>query len=255
MKSPSFLSIGANGTWLSSITPTGYANNCDLKDAEETLGEFNIQLLTSTGARLSTYLWAQTYDTSEEKWNDDGHWIDPETAPVVPGGANDLLLSPGAGLWFQASDVSDDDSEAAYSAVTSGQVSTNDVSITLVPGGCGAFGNPYPVAIKLSSLVPTGYQDNEDLKDAEETLGEFNIQLLTATGARLSTYLWAQTYDAGEGEWNDDGHWIDPETATVVPGGANDLTINPGDGLWIQAADKAGDDEATYSITFSYPNS
>lgn len=255
MKSASFLSIGNNGTWLSSITPTGYENNTDLKDAEETLGEFNIQLLTSTGAMLATYGWAQTYDASEEKWNDDGHWIDPSMEDVVPGGANDLLLAPGAGLWFQASDVSDDDSEATYSEVSSGQVSTNDVTITLVPGGFGAFGNPYPVAVKLSSLVPTGYQDNEDLIDAEETLGEFNIQLLTSTGAMLATYGWAQTYDSGEGEWNDDGHWIDPSMEDVIPGGANDLTINPGDGLWIQAADKAGDDEATYSITFSYPNS
>ena len=249
MKSSSFFSIGANGTWLSSITPTGYENNADLKDAEETRGEFSIQILTAYGELLSMYKWVQSYDGSE--WVDDGHWLDPSNATIVPGGANDLLLAPGAGIWFSAADVSDDDPEAAYSEISSGSVNTNDVTVTLVPGGCGAFGNPYPVAIKLSSLVPTGYQDNEDLIDAEETRGEFSIQLLTAYGELLSMYKWVQSYDGSE--WVDDGHWLDPSNATVVPGGANDLTINPGDGLWISAPEHAGDDEADYTITFKYP--
>ena len=106
--------------------------------------------------------------------------------------------------------------------------------------------------MNLTDLVPSGYEGNQDLKDAEGTMGEFNIQTLTKLGATEATYMWVRSFNVDEEVWNDDGHWT-VNGVTVVPNSDNDPVIPAGKGLWIAAPDWAEDDEAEYSITFKFP--
>ena len=105
----------------------------------------------------------------------------------------------------------------------------------------------------VSSLTPKGYEANQDLIDGEGTTGEFNIQLLTPTGGLAGLYTWVQSYDVDNEQWNDDGHWVNPNGQVIVPGTATDYTISAGEGLWIFAPDHAEDDAAEYSMTIKFP--
>ena len=251
MNGNSFLGIGeTQGMRLTALEPKGYENNQDLIDGEGTSGEFNIQTLTKLGKRDKIYMWVRSYDVDEGEWNNDGHWM-YNGASVVPGSANDPVFKAGSGLWTIAPDWSEDDG-AVYSFTDAGEVSTNDVKWVFNIGGATACANPYPVGIRLSSLIPVGYENNQDLIDGEGTSGEFNIQTLTKLGKRDKIYMWVRTYDADEGEWNDDGHWM-VNGAVVVPGGANDPVFGIGQGLWIIAPDYAEDDGAEYSMTVKFP--
>ena len=107
--------------------------------------------------------------------------------------------------------------------------------------------------LRLTDLEPKGYEANQDILDAEGTMGEFNIQTLTKLGKTDKTYIWVRTYDVDGGSWNDDGHWM-VGGVTVVPGSANDPVFDAGQGLWIAAPDYADDDGAEYSMTAKFPN-
>ena len=251
MNGNSFIGMGeTQGMRLTSLEPKGYEANQDILDAEGTSGEFNIQTLTKVGKRDKAYVWVRTYDVDEEKWNDDGHWM-YNGATVVAGSANDPLFKAGSGLWTAAPDYADDEG-AVYSFTDAGEVSTNDVKWVFNIGGFTACANPFPVGIRLSSLIPAGYENNQDILDAEGTSGEFNIQTLTKVGKRDKAYVWVRTYDVDEEKWNDDGHWM-VNGAIVVPGSENDPIFNIGQGLWIAAPDYADDDGAEYSMTAKYP--
>ena len=252
MTGNSFVGISENtGLRLTALEPKGYEANQDLIDGEGTAGEFNIQTLTKIGRTDKMYSWVRTYDVDGGKWNDDGHWI-IGTTTITPGDENDVLFKAGSGLWTIAPDWADDD-DAVYSFTDAGQVSTNDVKWVFNIGGATACANPFPVGIRLSSLIPTGYEANQDLIDGEGTAGEFNIQLLTKIGRTDKMYSWVRTYDTDGEKWNDDGHWI-IGTETIVPGSANDPVFEPGQGLWIIAPDYADDEDSEYAMTAHYPN-
>ena len=250
MNAASFASVGQNGLRLTSFVPRGYEANEDIIDAEGTAGEFNIQILTKLGRTDKTYAWVRSYDADAGEWNDDGHWT-YNGATVVPGSANDPIFNAGTGLWTAAPDWAGDD-DTDYTVTDAGEVKKDSVTWLFNIGGFTPCGNPFPVGVRLSSLIPQGYEANEDIIDAEGTAGEFNIQILTKLGRTEKTYAWVRSYDADAGEWNDDGHWT-YNGATVVPGSANDPIIAPGQGLWIAAPDWAGDDNAVYSMTVNYP--
>ena len=251
MNGNSFIGMGeTQGMRLTALEPKGYEANQDLKDAEGTTGEFNIQTLTKLGKRDKIYRWVRSYNVDDEEWNNDGHWT-YDGAVVTPGGASDALFKAGSGLWTAAPDWADDD-DAVYSFTDAGEVSTNDVKWVFNIGGFTPCANPYPVGIRLSSLIPVGYENNQDLKDAEGTTGEFNIQTLTKLGKRDKIYRWVRSYNVDDEEWNDDGHWT-ADGAAVVPGSANDPVFGIGQGLWIAAPDYADDDGAEYSMTAKYP--
>ena len=188
MNGASFIGINeTQGIRLTAMTPNGYENNQDLIDGEGTSGEFNIQTLTKVGKTSKTYIWVRSYDADNEKWNNDGHWQIGSTT-VVPGDENDVLFKAGQGLWTAAPDWAEDDN-AAYTFTDSGKVSTNDVKFVFNIGGFTPCANPFPVGVRLSSLIPVGYENNQDLIDGEGTSGEFNIQLLTKVGKTSKTYI------------------------------------------------------------------
>ena len=260
MKAAPFLNVGQEGARISQLTPKGYLDNQDLKDSGETRGEFNIQLLTKTGRLDKMYIWVRTFDVDDtEEWLDDGHWVDPNGDDVVAGSENDYLFKAGSGLWTAAPELSgDEDPETVeYAFQSSGEVNQDSVKWVLTPGGNVAKGNPFCVPFKMSSLIPAGYEDNQDLKDSGETRGEFNIQLLTQTGRLDKMYIWVRTFDVDDTEeWLDDGHWVDPNGDDIVAGGENDYEIKMGEGLWVAAPELSGDEDpetAEYSITVNCP--
>ena len=251
MNGNSFIGIGeTQGLRLTALEPKGYEANQDIIDAEGTMGEFNIQTLTKLGRTDKLYSWVRSYDVDNEVWNNDGHWT-VGGVTIVPGDENDALFKAGSGLWTIAPDYADDDG-AVYSFTDAGEVSTNDVKWVFNIGGATACANPFPVGIRLSSLIPTGYENNQDIIDAEGTMGEFNIQTLTKLGRTDKLYSLVRSYVVDNEVWNDDGHWT-LNGVTIVPGSENDPVFGVGQGLWIIAPDYADDDGAEYSMTAKYP--
>lgn len=262
MISPSFLTIGKNGCHLSELIPTGYEYNEDMVYvAFGTTGQFNIQVLNAEGKVVATYGWVRTnmsYDP--EGWEDDGHWTTPE-GEVVPGGANDILFTPGTGLYFKAPGNAGDEG-TPYPLMVAGQVFNGTVPVKFLDdGGFQTLGNPYPTSIMLSSMIPEGYEYNEDMVYvAFGTTGQFNIQVLSAEGKVSKTYGWVRTnmtYDP-EG-WSDDGHWTTPEGEVVFNKETgkydNDVEFKQGDGFYFKSPGHEGDDpkEHPYTMRINYP--
>ena len=245
--------VGLNektGIRLTDLVPKGYEQNQDIIDAEGTTSEFNIQLLSKLGKTNKTYFWVRTYDIESNAWLDDGHWT-LEGKTIVSGDENDALFTAGQGLWIAAPDWAGDE-DAVYSFTDSGSVSTNDVKWVFNVGGFTPCSNPFPCGIRLSSLIPMGYEENQDILDAEGTTSEFNIQILTKLGKAEKIYFWVRTYDVENEKWLDDGHWTF-EGKAVVANSDNDPLLEAGQGLWIAAPDYADDDGAEYSMTARYP--
>ena len=270
-----FNCIGEEGMRISQIIPKGYEENTDLWGNKGTDGEFSIQLLAPDGTTaivpgteeepyLMSYGWARSC-TKKGAWDDDGHWYDPYLEDVVPGSANDYIFPRGIGLFMYIPENSEDDEEAVYDTTPSGEVNTEDVKVVLAAeGGAVGAGNPFPVGVKISSLIPVGYEDNTDLWANKGTDGEFSIQILAPDGTTaivpgtednpyLLSYGWAHSCTK-KGVWEEDGHWYDPYLEDIEPGAANDFVVEPGVGLWIYAPEKSEDDsEAEYSMTFKCP--
>ena len=269
-----FNCIGEGGMRISQIIPKGYEENTGLWENKGTDGEFSIQLLASDGTTaiipgteeepvLMLYNWVRSC-TRKGAWDDDGHWYDPYQVDIEPGAENDFVFPRGTGLYMNIPENSEDDEEAVYDTTPSGEVNTEDVKVVLVGGGAVGAGNPFPVGVKISSLIPVGYEDNTGLWENKGTDGEFSIQILASDGTTaivpgteddpvLMLYNWAHTCTR-KGVWDQDGHWYDPYQVDIVPDADNDFVIEPGVGLWINAPEKSEDDfEAEYSMTFKCP--
>ncbi len=178
MNGNSFIGMGeTQGMRLTALEPKGYEANQDLIDGEGTSGEFNIQTLTKVGKTSKAYIWVRS---------------------------NDPVFKAGQGLWTAAPDWAEDDG-ATYSFTDAGQVSTNDVKWVFNIGGFTPCANPFPVGIRLSSLIPAGYENNQDLIDGEGTSGEFNIQTLTKVGKTSKAYIWVRSYDVDNEDWHRPG--------------------------------------------------
>ena len=270
-----FNTIGDEGMRISQIIPKGYEENTDLWANKGIDGEFSIQLLAPDGTTavvpgteedpvLMLYGWAHSCSRKGE-WEEDGHWYDPYYADIESGAENDYVFPRGTGLYMNIPENSEDDEEAVYDTTPSGEVNTEDVKVVLAAdGGAVGAGNPYPVGVSISSLIPVGYEDNTDLWSNKGTDGEFSIQILAPDGTTaiipgtedepvLMLYGWAHSCSR-KGEWEEDGHWYDPYYADIESGAGNDFVIEPGVGLWINAPEKSEDDsEAEYSMTFKCP--
>ena len=270
-----FNAIGEDGMRISSIIPQGYEENTALWKSKGIDGEFSIQLLAPDGTTaiipgteeepvLMFYSWVHSC-TRQGAWDTDAHWNDPYIEEVEPGADNDYLFPRGTGLYMNIPENSEDDFEAVYDTTPAGEVNTNDVKVVLAAeGGAVGAGNPFPIGVRISSLIPIGYEDNTGLWKSKGIDGEFSIQILASDGTTaivpgteeepvLMFYSWVHSCTR-QGAWDTDAHWNDPYIEEIVPGAENDFIIEPGVGLWINAPEKSEDDaEAEYSITFKYP--
>ena len=195
----------------------GYDSNYDFKST--------LRVWDPSTEKYITYGWAGTSGTTVD--NDpslDNTWTDLEAYAVE---GEDLDVTQG--IWIRA--------EKVGTALVAGEVSTDDVEISLVPG-FNLVANPYPMSVKVTNFgvldeTYGGYDSNYDFKS---TLRKWD----PAT-EKYMTFGWAGT--SGTAVDNDpslDNTWTDLEAY------ATDVTIAPGEGVWIRA-EKAG------KIKFTFP--
>ena len=185
MATPQFINVGASSSVeLESLVPTGDG----ISDNVE------IQLLTAGGSTESYYTW-------NDWMYENACWVDADLNE-----ATGVTFAPGQGLWVMGASAS----QAIQSA---GKVGASDVVVTLRNGGT-ATGNPFPVAVNLNDIVPTG----DDLSDNVE------IQILTPGGNTESFYTW--------NDWMyENPCWVDADLNE-----AKGVTFNPGQGLWVMGS-------------------
>ena len=191
MVTPQFVSVGGADTIaLDALKPVG--------SGVDTEGGVNIQVLDAYGVTVNQYLWID--------WSADDDivgWCDGSFNLV-----KNVTFGPGQGLWVQGTST-----DAAVQSV--GKVGSSDVTVQLRKGAT-ATGNPFPVAISLQDIVPTGTD--------VDTEGGVNIQVLDAYGVTVNQYLWI--------DWSADDDivgWCDGSFNLV-----ENVTFEPGQGLWVQ---------------------
>ena len=202
MTATQFLTVGEETILLNDIKPVG-------DGAADTV---EIQTLDAAGRTDKRYMWI---DYAGPDWDQAG-WIDNNAEmgdyyELV----TDVTFPAGAGLWVFGAD--------GLSIQSAGQVNTNDVEIELRAGAT-AIGNPYPMAVALSDILPLG----DGVSDTVE------IQTLDAAGRTDKRYMWIDY--AGE-DWDQAG-WIDNNAEMgdyykLV----TDVTFPAGAGLWVFGAD------------------
>ena len=90
--------------------------------------------------------------------------------------------------------------------------------------------NPYPAALKLSTINAGGFQTCN---------GAIQIQLLNSTGKTTATYKY---YKGGRGAYATEG-WYNGTTRVTAE---SDVSFDPGVALWVYGADG-------YTLTFKSP--
>lgn len=182
MTVPQFTAIDVNkNITLDTIIPTG----------DDTSDNVEIQLLTAGGNTAEYYTWNDwMFETP--------CWVDKDG-----NAAEGVSFAPGQGLWVMGT-------SSNQSVQSAGQVGMDDIVVTLRNGGT-ATGNPFPVAISLDTVVPTG----------EDTSDNVEIQILTAGGNTAEYYTW--------NDWMFESPcWVDKDGNV-----AENITFAAGQGLWV----------------------
>ena len=98
--------------------------------------------------------------------------------------------------------------------------------------------------VKLTELKVTGYEKNEYY------LGEMaftaSFQLRASNGMPYATYVWSD--ESSDMETWDGGKWVNSDTGEDITT-ENDVTLNPGDGLWFSAPELQG--STAFTLTTS----
>ena len=170
---------------------------------DDTYNHVEIQTLDNAGYTVDSYVWT---DEGGEDWDQTG-WVDGDNNIVT-----DVTFAPGQGLWVFGS-------AATQGLQTAGLVGKSDVVVTLRAGASG-IGNPFPVAINLSDILPEG----------EDTYNHVEIQTLDNAGYTVDSYVWT---DEGGEDWDQTG-WVDGDNNIVT-----DVTFAPGQGLWVYGSSTA----------------
>ena len=202
MTGAQFLTVGKDTISLNDIKPVG-------DGAADTV---EIQTLDAYGYTDKSYMWI---DYAGEDWDQAG-WIDNNAElgdyyELV----TDVTFPAGAGLWVFGAD--------GLAIQSAGQVNTDDVVVNLRAGAT-ALGNPYPITVALTDILPVG-------DGASDTV---EIQTLDAYGYTAQSYMWIDY--AGE-DWDQAG-WIDNNAELgdfyeLVTG----VEFAPGAGLCVFSAD------------------
>ena len=143
MVAPQFLPVSGENIALESIAPTG----------DDVADNVAIQTLDAFGRTVDTYSWNDWVAETACWVNDDFEEVTGVTFPA------------GQGLWVFGS-------ASTQGLQTAGKVGKEDVSVQLQNGATGT-GNPFPVAIDLNDIIPTG----DDVADnvAIQTLEHLDV--------------------------------------------------------------------------------
>lgn len=187
MVAPQFLPVTGGNITLESIAPTG----------DDVADNVAIQTLDAFGRTVDTYSWNDWVAETACWVNDDFEEVTGVTFPA------------GQGLWVFGS-------ASAQGLQTAGKVGKEDVSVQLQNGATGT-GNPFPVAIDLNDIIPTG----DDVAD------NVAIQTLDAFGRTVDTYSW--------NDWvAETPCWVNDDFEPL-----EDVSFVAGQGLWVFGSSEA----------------
>ena len=215
---PTFLNVGeSNKVSLADLKVTGYTapsknnkgkwvNGCQG-------GEFIASKLTIFGTEDVSYYWIDNGTIGPG-------WFASSSGTAIEGGAASVKFDAGTAFWTFGSD---------YKLVPAGAVNTSDVEFTTDATGKVAIGNSMPMDIKLADLTVTGYtapsKNNKGKWVNGCQGGEFIASKLTIYGTEDVSYYWIDNGTIGPG-------WFASSSGTAIEGGANNVTIPAGQGLW-----------------------
>ena len=215
---PTFLNVGeSNKVSLADLKVTGYTppsknskgkwiNGCQG-------GMFIASKLTIFGTEDVSYYWIDNGTVGPG-------WFADDAGSAIAGGADSIKFDAGTGFWTFGSD---------YKLVPAGAVNQFDVSFVTDATGKVAIGNSMPTDLKLSDLTVTGYTPPSKNSKGKWINGcqggMFIASKLTVFGTEDSSYYWIDNGTVGPG-------WFADDAGTAISGGADNVTIPAGQGLW-----------------------
>ena len=209
------------------------------------------------------WCYLRTYDTDNAVWKDDGRWVRLSDSVEITT-ENDVTFTSGQGFWFNVSANAYPSGTAAnkYTLVNSGEAVLESRSILLRSGNTGVA-VPLSAAVKLTQLKPVGYEDVAYFQAKARKGIKSNIFTVTVLnnggGAALDNdgkqmkWCFLRTYDTDNSVWKNDGRWVRLSDSVEITT-ANDVTFNPGDGLWVNVSANAyPSGTAADKYTLSFP--
>ena len=198
-----FVPVSGTTIDLTDITVTGY-------DKEEgTEEEVSVQTLNKNGGREDLYLWYDVTDGSDVYYG----WLDADSGEFIAAG--DVNLNVGDGLWVNAP-------SSEYKLQSSGQVMSASAIVTLREG-FKMVGNSTPIAVDLTDITVTGYDEEEGTEE------EASVQTLNKNGGREDLYLWYDVTDGSDVYYG----WLDADSGEFIEEG--DVEVGAGEALWVNA--------------------
>ena len=218
MVAPTFLNIGESNKWsLADLKVTGYkapSKNAKGKWVDGCqANKFIASKLTVFGTEEVSYHWLDTGTVGPG-------WFASSSGDPIEGGAASVKFDAGTGFWIAGSD---------FKLVPAGSVNPYDISFETVASGKVSIGNPTPVDLKLSELTVTGYKAPSKNAKGKWVDGcqanKFIASRLTVFGTENVSYHWLDTGTVGPG-------WFASSSGDPIEGGADNVTIPAGEGLW-----------------------
>ena len=140
-------------------------------------------------------------------------WLDADSGEFIEAG--DVLLNVGDGLWVDAPN-------SDFGLQSAGQVMTAAAGVTLREG-FKMVANPTPVAVDLTTIIVTGYDEEEGTEE------EVSVQTLDKNGEKVNQYLWYDVTDGGDVYYG----WLDADAGDFIEVG--DVEVGAGEALWVDA--------------------
>ncbi len=207
MYTPMFAGIGDAEYSIQDITPVG----TKVPDGSSSANAITLQKLTATGGQDGYgYWWMDYYDEDDEE--DYYGWRRPGSGALAT-----ITFKAGEAFWMKMP------ASAACTLQFNGEVRKGDIYMLLKQGNT-AVGNPTPVTINVTDIVPVG----ENIPDGSSSAKAITLQKLTATGAQDGYgYWWMDYYDEDDEE--DYYGWRRPGSGTLC-----NMTLAPGEGIWVK---------------------
>ena len=198
-----FIPVTGTKIDLTDITVTGY----NKEDGTEE--EVSVQTLNKNGDMVDKYYWYDITDGDDVYYG----WLDLASGDFIEPG--EVLFDVGDGLWVDAP-------SSDFKLQSAGQVMTAAATVTLREG-FKMVGNPTPVAVDLTDITVTGYNEEDGTEE------EVSVQTLNKNGDMVDKYYW---YDVTDG---DDVYygWLDLASGDFIEAG--DVEIGAGEALWVDA--------------------
>ena len=217
MYTPMFAGVGDAEYSIQDIKPVGSV----VPDGSSSAKAITLQKLTATGGMDGyLYYWMDYYDDDDEETY--YGWRRPGSGALAL-----ITFKAGEAFWLKMPTT------ANCTLQFNGEVRKGNSYILLRQGNT-AVGNPLPVTINVTDIVPVG----DNIPDGSSSTKAITLQKLTATGGMDGNlYYWMDYYDDDDEETY--YGWRRPGSGTLC-----NMTLAPGEGVWVKCPN------ATTSLQF-----